>query len=61
MCGGMRAETASAVKSIISNSGGGIGNGNSGKDVQGWVHQSSPNIYLISTYLWNKFDSNNQK
>ena len=32
MCGGMRAETASAVESIISNSG--VGNGNSGKDVQ---------------------------
>ena len=37
MCGGMRAETASAVKSIISNS---SGNGNYGKDVQGWVQQS---------------------
>ena len=60
MCGGMRAETASAVESIISNSSGGD-NGNPGKDVQGWVHQSSPNIYLISTYLWTKSDSNNHK
>ena len=59
MCGGMGAETASAVESIISYSGN--GNGNSGKDVQGGVHQSSPNIYLISTYLWTKSDSNNHK
>ena len=46
MCGGMRAETASAVKSIISNSSH-SGNDNSGKDVQGWVHQSSLMKYKV--------------
>ena len=48
MCGGMRAETASAVQSIISNSSySGNGNGNSGKDVQGGVHQSSLTKYGV--------------